>query len=139
MAEVISEIEYYSPEARRSEISKYTASKLLELIRGDAKSVLVATNRGSPVGFCISTYDDGLIWLAWFGVARSQRSRQIGSQLLDAAVDLVRPRGCHKIWCDSRTSNMESRSVLIRAGFREICRVEKHWYGHDFWLWEKFV
>jgi len=139
MAEVISETDYYSPEARRSEISKYTASKLLDLIQADAKSVLVATNSGGPVGFCISTYDDGLIWLSWFGVAKSERSRHIGSQLLNAAIGQVASRGCHKIWCDSRTSNLESRSVLLRAGFREICRLEKHWYGHDFSLWEKFV
>ena len=139
IAEVISPLEYYSPSAREAEISKYTPDKLRELIRKDAKAVLIATIGPALAGFCISTYDDGLIWLAWFGVAKSQRLKGLGSQLLNASIALVSSRGCHKIWCDSRTSNLESRSVLLRAGFREICLLENHWYGQDFWLWEKLV
>jgi len=139
IAEIVSDLEYYSPVARQAEISKYSAAKLLDLIRADARSVLIATIGDTLAGFCISTYDDGLIWLAWFGVAKSHRSKGIGSLLLATTIEFVRPRGCHKIWCDSRTSNLESRSVLSRAGFREICRLEKHWYGHDFLLWEKPV
>jgi ribosomal protein S18 acetylase RimI-like enzyme len=136
---VISDLDYYSSAAQQAEISKYTAENLLELIRSDPYSVLLATADETPIGFSISIYDDKLIWLAWFGVAKHHRSKGVGQRLLNSTIEHVQVRGCHKIWCDSRTSNTESCGVLRRAGFREICRLENHWYGHDFYLWERFV
>lgn len=139
IARVISSVEYYSPNARAAEIAKYTADRLAAMIRRDTESVLTATLGTDLVGFCITTYDDGLIWLAWFGVDRAARARGIGAALLDAAIVSVKERGCHKIWCDTRTTNTQSKSVLTRAGFHEICTLRNHWYGHDFILWERLV
>lgn len=136
---VIGDLEYYSEDARRAEQSKYSADKLSALIGSDPQSVLIAIDRGVVAGFCITTYDDGLIWLAWFGVSKICRKHGIGSQLLAAAIATVESRGGHKIWCDTRTVNEESASALNRAGFRKICKIERHWYGHDFFLWERFI
>jgi len=139
MAGVIYNLDYYSRHARQAEVAKYSATRLRQLIEADGHAVLVAIRDSQPVGFCVSTYDDGVIWLAWFGVKESARSQGIGSKLLNAAINGVRERGCHKIWCDSRTSNVESAAVLQRAGFLQICRIDRHWYGQDFFLWEKEV
>ena len=74
----------------QSETAKYTASKMEDLIRSDPDSILYATVGSEPAGFSISTYDDGLIWLAWFGVAAQQRDKGIGSQLLNHTIDRAR-------------------------------------------------
>ncbi len=139
MKVVISETPYYSVDALRAEIAKYPPEKLRSLVRDDASSVLIARVAEDVVGFCVSTYDDGIIWLAWFGVGKEHRARGIAARLVGAAVASVRARGCHKIWCDTRTTNTESRAVLTRVGFRQVCTLENHWYGHDFLIWERTV
>lgn len=137
--EVVSPLDYYSEFARRAEISKYTPELLQESIRNDPDSILVGRNGSNILGFCLSRYDDGLIWLAWFGVHPRWRRQGIASALLSALEPTVHPRGCHKIWCDCRTVNKPSKAVLELSGYKMICTVVNHWYGHDFILWEKLV
>jgi ribosomal protein S18 acetylase RimI-like enzyme len=131
---------YYSDEAKRNETGKYTPEQLAISIEDDPRSVLVAESQsGEIIGFCFSRFDDGLIWLAWFGVSAAWRKAGVGHALLEALQQTVRPRAAHKIWCDSRTANKASASVLSRFGFEKICTVTNHWYGHDYDLWEKRV
>jgi ribosomal protein S18 acetylase RimI-like enzyme len=138
MADVISSLDYYSPEAQRSEIAKYTTQSLQETVEEDPDSVLVASSSDKRiVGFCVSYVDDGLIWLSWFGVHRDWRGMGVGRALLDALHRTVRPRGAHKTWCDCRTTNDISAALLQRAGFKKICTLTNHWYGHDFFLLER--
>jgi ribosomal protein S18 acetylase RimI-like enzyme len=139
--EVILPLTYYSEAARSAEIAKYSAESLQALVHDDAYSVLLAESedRIEPVGFCISRYDDGVIWLAWFGVCGICRGQGVGSILLKALEEATRARGCAKIWCDTRTDNLISQRALERAGFIKICALFNHWYGQDFYLWEKFL
>ena len=138
VAAVISSLEYYSNDARQSEIAKYTPQSLLEAIQDDPDSVLVASSAdGAIVGFCISNIDDGLIWLAWFGVHAEWRRTGVGRALLEALDQTVRARGAHKTWCDCRTVNRASAMLLTSVGFSTICTLTSHWYGHDFLLLEK--
>lgn len=137
MREVILALPFYSDEARRAETGKYTADALREAAAGDPDAVLVARAGERCVGFCVSRYDDGLIWLSWFGVDPQWRGRGVADMLLAGLEAATRARGIHKIWCDSRTTNLPSRRVLARAGFQEICTLARHWYGQDFVLLEK--
>lgn len=139
MGEVIAAVPYYSDEAKRSEIAKYPEDALCEAAGADPDAVLVARSGGSVVGFCVSRPDDGLTWLSWFGVDPAWRGAGVADALLARLEEAARARGVHKVWCDSRTTNLPSRRVLARAGFREICTVENHWYGQDFVLLEKPV
>lgn len=139
MREVIAAVPCYTDEAKRSEMAKYPTAALLEAAAGDPDAVLVATSDGDVVGFCVSRPDDGLTWLSWFGVDPAWRGAGVADRLLARLEEAVRARGIHKIWCDSRTTNTPSRRALARAGFREICTVENHWYGQDFVLLEKPV
>lgn len=137
MREVIESLTVYSEEARRSEIGKYSADALREAAAADPDSVLVARSGGACVGFCVSRYDDGVIWLSWFGVAPAWRGTGVAARLLARLEGATRARGIHKVWCDSRTENRASRRTLGRAGFREVCTLTDHWYGQDFVLLEK--
>ena len=138
VADVVSALPYYSSEAQRSEIAKYTPEDLRAAVAEDPDAVLIAkSDDGGVVGFCISNTDDGLIWLAWFGVHRDWRAKGVGRALLGALQQTVRSRGAHKIWCDCRTSNLASTALLTAVGFTIVCTLTNHWYGHDFHLLEK--
>lgn len=136
---LIGNLGYYNDQAQHDEIAKYVPGRLREMHTEDRDSVLVADIRDRIAGFCISKYDDGLIWLAWFGVVEECRGAGVGTALLKALENTVQNRKCHKIWCDTRTSNKQSQQLLRKVGYRRIGRLTRHWYGQDFFLWEKFI
>ena len=136
---IVEALPYYNDTAKRSEIAKYSAESLRESAEKEPDSVLVARVGEQIVGFCFSESDDGLVWLAWFGVDPSFRNQGVGSQLLTKLEDTVRSGRSHKIWCDCRTENEASKVALARHGYVQLCTVRNHWYGQDFILWEKLV
>jgi ribosomal protein S18 acetylase RimI-like enzyme len=138
MARTIAVLDFYSERARAAETAIYTAAYLRELVAEDPDGVLVA-DAGGPAGFCVSRYDDDLIWLSWFGVAPELRGRGAGAALLDAMHAARRAAGVHKVWCDSRTDNHASRAALARAGYREIVTIPDHWYRQDYVLLERYL
>jgi ribosomal protein S18 acetylase RimI-like enzyme len=136
MRDVIEPLAYYNERAQRAELEKFTADRLRALVAEDSLGVLVAHDSSGLIGFCVSRFDDGTIWLSWFGTAARARGRGIGASLLAALAKTLPSRHAHKIWCDSRVDNTESKSVLERAGFRRIATLTNHWYGQDYFLWE---
>jgi ribosomal protein S18 acetylase RimI-like enzyme len=136
MREVIEPIPYYNDVARRAEHAKHTPEKLQEMIVEDPLAILVARDEKGLTGFCVSGWDDATIWLYWFGVAPRARGKGIGAALLKALAATLPSRGAHKIWCDSRTDNKESIAVLKELGFRQVARLDNHWYNQDYFLWE---
>jgi ribosomal protein S18 acetylase RimI-like enzyme len=136
---VIAPLSYYNLTARESEIAKYDAGSLADLIRDDPLSVLVARDTDLPVGFCISKFDDGLIWLAWVGVLQEYRCKKVAARLLQKLEETAPARGCHKIWADCRTENEVMKRMFPQIGYTQICTVNNHWYKQDFILWEKVI
>src|SRR6266404_5863035 len=70
---VVSALPYYNEKAKRSEVAQYGPQTLRQSALDDPDSVMVAKLGSDLVGFCISRDDDGVIWLAWFGVDSSAR------------------------------------------------------------------
>jgi ribosomal protein S18 acetylase RimI-like enzyme len=136
MRDTIQPLSYYNERARRAELAKYAASGLRVLVAEDPQAVLVARDSTGLIGFCVSRYDDGTVWLAWFGTVSRARGRGVGASLLAALATTLPSRHAHKIWCDSRVDNTQSQSVLERAGFRRIATLSNHWYEQDYYLWE---
>jgi ribosomal protein S18 acetylase RimI-like enzyme len=136
MRDTIQPLVYYNERARRAELAKYTADALRALVAEDPQAVLVARDGTGLAGFCISRFDDGTIWLSWFGTDVRARGRGVGASLLATLAATLPSRHAHKIWCDTRTDNVQSQSVLGRAGFRRIATLTNHWYGQDYYLWE---
>jgi len=133
----IASIPYYNDLAKASEIDKYKADDIEAKISEETHSVIVARMGDEIVGFCLTKFDDNLIWIEWFGVACEYRGSGIAGQLLDAMEATVKERKCHKVWCDTRTSNRESAHILTKRGYKKIATISNHWYGQDFILWEK--
>jgi ribosomal protein S18 acetylase RimI-like enzyme len=138
MRETIRPLSIYNERAIQSEFAKYTEASLRALAAVDPHSIIVARDSDGLTGFCISRFDDGTIWLSWFGTAARARGRGIGAALLAALAATLPARDAHKIWCDSRTENEKSKSVLERAGYRRITTLVNHWYRQDYFLWEYY-
>jgi ribosomal protein S18 acetylase RimI-like enzyme len=138
MRDTIEPLAYYNERAIHAELSNYTAENLRALVAGDPHAVLVARDSTGLTGFCVSRFDNGTVWLSWFGTAARARGRGIGASLLAALASTLPLRNAHKIWCDSRTDNKKSRSVLERAGYKRITTLVNHWYGQDYFLWEYY-
>ena len=136
MRDTIAPLTYYNDRAKRAELTKYSADGLRALMADDPQAVLVVRDGAGLIGFCVSRFDDGTIWLSWFGAAARARGRGVGASLLAALAATLPSRHAHKIWCDSRVDNVESKSVLERAGFRRIATLTNHWYEQDYFLWE---
>ncbi len=138
--DVIRDIPYYSALAKKDESRKYTVSKLATKLRKDRYSIVCALNGADDIiGFLFNHFDDYTIWLDWFGVSQNERNEGTGMLLLKELIETARQRGCHKIWCDCRTTNEPSKAILDKAGFRRIAEIKNHWYRQDFILWERFV
>ena len=137
--QVLLPLAYYNEQAKACELAKYTPDNLHKAIASDEEAVLVAEEGSRIAGYCISERNDGLIWLAWFGVAPDFRGKGVGTALLEALDQRTARSGSHKVWCDCRTSNTESKTVLLAHGFLPLCTARNHWHGQDFILWEKFI
>ncbi len=138
MRATIEPLAIYNEKARQAEYKKYTATNLRARAAADPHSILVARDDAGLTGFCVSRFDDGTVWLDWFGTADRARGRGIGAALLAALAATLPARDAHKTWCDSRTDNLKSKSVLERAGYKRIATLTNHWYGQDYFLWEYY-
>ena len=134
--DVLDGMSYYNNRAKREESAKYSADKLLQMCDVEPDSILIAILSARVVGYCFSNYDDGVVWASWLGVAPEHRRAGIGLMLLSTVIETLPARRAHKIWCDIRTENVQSRNVLVKMGFRKIVTLTNHWYGQDFDLWE---
>lgn len=134
---VIRDIPYYNDLAKKSEISKFQPFDLEEKIKQDSHSIVIAQFGDKIVGFCLSRFDDNLIWLEWFGILEAYRGKGIANLLLDELEKTIIIRQCHKIWCDCRTSNKASIHILTNHGYKQLVTIPNHWYKQDFILWEK--
>ena len=137
---IINDLDYYTVQAKKNEIKKYTSTELKYKIKNDHLSVLGAFDEnGKLVGFCLSRWDDFTIWLEWIGVAEKVRGKGIAKKLLIALEKTLKKRKAHKIWCDCRTKNEASIKLLTTLGYRKIAEIKNHWYGQDFYLWQKEI
>lgn len=136
MRETIGPLGYYNERARLAELKKYSAETLRALAAADPRAVIVARDELGLTGFCVSSCDGGIVSLAWYGTATRARGRGVGAALLAALAATLSDRDGHKLWCDSRTDNKESNSVLERAGYKRVATLSNHWFGQDYFLWE---
>lgn len=126
-------------DARKSEMDKYSLPYLEAPHREDRRFILVAAGPGGLDAFAICRDDDDLLWLSWFGVREAARGRQLSRQMLSHLRVAAREMGYWKVWCDARDTNAPSVRALEGAGFRQVCRLSRHWYGQDYLLLEMFV
>jgi ribosomal protein S18 acetylase RimI-like enzyme len=129
---------YYNEWAKKTELDRYSAAKLAEMAASEPESVVVARAGGELAGFCFSHNDSlGLVWLDWVGVAESCRRRGLARTLVRHLIEAAPARGAHKIWCDTRVGNAAAATIFEKLGFERICELRNHWYGLDYYLWQR--
>ena len=136
---VIAATDYYSKTAKRHEAANYRAEKVVEKLLGRKYLHLCAKLEGKMVGFCDGYFDLGIFWVDWIGVEKGFRRKGIATRMLKFLEKKLKRGKAHKIWFDSRISNRESIGLFKKLGYRKIAFLRNHWYGQDFYLWEKFI
>lgn len=139
---VISSSPYYSKEAIRKELERFSTAELKKYISKPSEYLtLVANFDKEIIGFRIAMIDADLLLLDWTGVSKKYRGRGIGKKIHEYTFDYVKKhyKFIHKVYCDTRTTNKESISLLRKMGFKKIATLKNHWYKHDYYLWEKLI
>ncbi len=137
--QTVNEIPYYNELAKSNEISHYTFENLIEKIKEDKYSIIIAIENDKLLGFCFNRFDDYTIWLEWIITQKDYRKSGIGNMILKKLQEYSLKRKCHKIWCDCRTTNAISKSFLEKFGFKFIVELKNHWYKQDFYIFDKEI
>jgi RimJ/RimL family protein N-acetyltransferase len=135
LRQIILESPHYSQAAKDSEIAALTAQ-----LEAQPHTALVALEHGAVRGVLVwSGFEAGLLWLSWIVCAPEARGRGLGLELVQAFHEFAKQQGVHKTWCDSRIGNLASQKLLEKAGYKQAARLEKHWYGLDYFIWERYA
>lgn len=130
---------YYSKWAKKEESTGYTLAWLKVGIKDkNRKLFLIAKDDNKAVGFLFGVVGTGMLHLYWAGVDPKYRKQGIASQLMRKAEQWAKGK-VHKIWFDTRTTNRESIPLAKKLKYHKAAILRKHYYGQDFYIWEKSV
>jgi GNAT superfamily N-acetyltransferase len=93
--------------------------------------ILVGREEGRPVGVAYLSFQwtlergGSVLWVEELYVLPDRRGRGIGTQLLQAALEVARARRCLAVELEVETSHSRAANLYARAGFRALDRV--HW------------
>lgn len=136
---IVSPLDIYSENARASEIQKFSPDELARRIDEDPNAVSLAFLYSKLAGFLITEDQHGPIWIDWYGVNPDFRRFGVGKAILKHLIAAAPDRQATKIWCDTRTNNIQSISLLEKLKFERLCEIKNHWHGQDFYLWARDV
>jgi RimJ/RimL family protein N-acetyltransferase len=130
---------HYNAWAKQEEIADHSLAALGTKLEADPESLIGTFVNGELAGAVVSHLEAGLVWLGWIVVGETYRGQGLSHDLMRAFDMSARGRGAHKIWCDSRVGNTASQHLLETHGYRVAVTLECHWYGLDYFLWEKLL
>ncbi len=130
---------YYSERAIKEEYRRFSFSNLSKEFSYKENIFVVAEEGHQMIGALNGYREAGMFWADW-GVAHPQHRRKgVLTAMMKFLEQKLKKEGMHKIWCDSRTINTQSKAALKKLGFKEITTIKNHWYGLDFVLWQKLI
>ena len=136
---VIKKSPYYSKWAKKEELKRFSPASLKKEFKNKDNLYMTTLKKGEMVGVVNGYYDAGMFWVDWLVVDPDCRRKGIGRELMERLEKKLKQKDVHKIWCDSRTSNLESKSLLVNLGCNRITTIKNHWYKQDFILWQKLI
>jgi ribosomal-protein-alanine N-acetyltransferase len=96
------------------------------MIRGDS-DVIGALRDGHLVGYAVCWTVGDQAELGNVAVARTERRRGVGRQLVSAALDRLRARGARECFLEVRESNLAARTLYEAFRFQNVGR-RRHYY-----------
>lgn len=85
----------------------------------DPEGLLVATDGETVIGVVMAGYDGHRGWINYLGVLPGRQREGVGKALVEAAVDLLRARGCPKVNLQVLKKNAGVVQFYERLGFVE--------------------
>lgn len=126
-----------APEFARQEKGRFGLSMLRALIAANpAYVIMVMTPAGETAGFIVSSPDNGNLLLNWCYLLPRFRKGFLAQRALKAYAALWNYGRFHKIVAYTKSDNTVTHLIMKRLGWREVCRLEKHFFGLDFIMQE---
>jgi RimJ/RimL family protein N-acetyltransferase len=139
VAEVIYPLPFYSMEARSSEVNKFTAEKLWWFVGDENRCNIVAVDNGNVVGFLFGVVDANVLFVIWIGMKEEYRRSNHMTELWQQMENWCREHNIHKVWCDTNQLNTPAITFMKKMGMSQCGVLNNAWYGHDYFLWEKYT
>jgi ribosomal protein S18 acetylase RimI-like enzyme len=136
---IVGSLEIYSVESREDEIRKFSPDRIAQLIDSDPDAVSVAFRGAEMAGFLITEDQHGPVRIHWYGVNPDFRGLGLGEAILNYLITAASDRKATKIWCDTRTNNIRSISLLEKLDFVRLCEIKNHWHGQNYYLWARDI
>ncbi len=125
------------PEFKAQETRRFGPDMLRALIAANAQYVLtVHDESGARAGFIVSSPEQGNILLNWCYLLPDFRKGSLALRSLRAYSEIWQGQRFHKIVAYTKSDNTVTHLIMKRLGWREVCRLEKQFFGLDFFLHE---
>lgn len=135
---IINELDIYNEGAKSAERLQYTLQYIIGVIEVSQTST-VAYENDVLVGFSLCDEDGGVVWISWLVVLPQWQRQGIGKEILKKTEDYARQHHFHKVWCDTRTINLPSMTMLQSCNWARVAELRNHWHNQDYYLWEHML
>lgn len=137
---VILENPYYNAAVKKEYISWYTPTQLLRHLKKKDMILAVAKISNKIVGFgSVWRSFGGVGWSDWTLVDKKYRREGIGTKIWNFKISQAKKLGIHKVVADSLAMNKEGNKFAKAHGLRRVAVLKRHWFGQDYYLWEKQI
>ncbi|MFA4817390.1 MAG: GNAT family N-acetyltransferase [Parcubacteria group bacterium] len=137
--ETISQAHHYSLHAREEEIEKFSKKSILDNIRYKDYIYIIAKRKKDIVGFACGYFDAETFWIDWICVGKDYQRKGIAKNIFDFLIKIAKKNNVYKIWCDTRANNKQAIALMKKMKFKKIGLLKKHWYGQNFYFWERIL
>ena len=131
----------YPREAADFDASIKTAAKLSDRFRNPDSCDIIAVTDDEIGGILLGTVfgKSGLAKVEWIAVDPDHQHEGIGIQLMTAAEEEFRKRGCHKIYLNTLPALVPAIRLYMKFGLLPESYLRNHWWGADFMVMSKWI
>lgn len=129
---------YYVEAAIQYEINNNKYSDFCQKYSKSNAFIIGAFEYNKLIAFLLISEAGGLVFLEWLYVLPDFRRRKVAKNLFIFLEQHVAKKNIgHKILCDCLVINRKSIAMLHSSKYKIYARVDKHWFGQEYYLWEK--
>jgi ribosomal protein S18 acetylase RimI-like enzyme len=110
---------------------KYDPARVLRAIRRPDTLVLLACERGAPVGFAMMEFGDERAHLVLLAVRPMHRRRGIARRMLEWLLESAQVAGIESVHLELRSGNDAARRFYRALGFSETLVMPRYYGGRE--------
>ena len=138
LGDVIAQSPHYSERFKAHEMGRLNKTFLRNVLALDPWHIMIMCADGTPGGAMVSGPECGSVFRYWSWVFPSHRQTKLGMFGMRAFDEHWDNTRFHKAFTFVRPDNEVARMLLRRYGYKETVLLEKHIFGEDYLLIEKF-